>query len=209
MDVNNEVTKRMFLQGTDDLASSVSNSASDHPNCSDVRLTSEFLNSSDMESLIDGHTIHIPHKGAESEVSTVPDSLGLAESQVRSVKGNYCNMPPRQDACEVINNCLVEYEKPRKLLHKKDTAKLSDGNSHLSDNIESRKSEDTKTQKEARLYLVASCDTAETNDTTQATISNSDPSDSRNVTSELLRAKIHENDNFSGFQKEQLYALLF
>jgi hypothetical protein len=125
MDVNNEETKHMFLQKTDDLASSVSNSASDHPNCSDVRLTSVvFLNWSDTEGLIDGRTINIPHKGAESEVSMVQDSLGLAGSQVHSVKGNYCNMPPRQDVCEVINNYLVEYEKPRKLLQKKDNAKL-------------------------------------------------------------------------------------
>jgi len=36
MDVNNEVAKHMFLQGTDDLASSVNNSASDHPKCRDV-----------------------------------------------------------------------------------------------------------------------------------------------------------------------------
>jgi hypothetical protein len=85
MDINNKITKHMFLHGTDDLASSVSNSASDHPNCSDVRLTSVvFLNSSDTDSLLDGHTINIPHK-AESEVSTVRDSLGLAGRHVRSV----------------------------------------------------------------------------------------------------------------------------
>jgi len=94
------------------------------------------------------------------------DSLGLAGSQVHNVKGNYCKMPPRQDACEVINNYLVEYEKPRKLLHKEDNAKLLEGNCHLSDNIGSRKSEDMKTQKEARLCLSASCERAETNDTT-------------------------------------------
>jgi hypothetical protein len=102
MDVNNEVTKHMFLQVTVDLANSVSNSASDRPNCSDVRLTYVvFLNSSDTEGLMDGHAINIPHNGGESEVSTVPDSLGPAGSQVRSFKGNYCNMPPRQDVCEV------------------------------------------------------------------------------------------------------------
>ena len=69
MNVNNEVTKHLFLQGTDDLANSVRDSASDHPNCSEVRLTSVvFLNSSDTEGLIDGHTINFPHKGAESVV---------------------------------------------------------------------------------------------------------------------------------------------
>ena len=57
-------------------------------------------------------------------------------------------------------------------------------------NIESGKSEDMKRQKEARLHRVARCDRAENNDTTQATISNSDPADSRDVTSEKLRAKI-------------------
>jgi hypothetical protein len=109
MGVNSEVTKHMFLQGNDDLNSSVNNSASNHPNCSDVRLTSVgFLNSSDTEGLIQGHAINTPHKGLESEVSTVPDSLGLAGSQERCVKSSYCKMPPRQDACEVKNNCLVE-----------------------------------------------------------------------------------------------------
>jgi len=127
---------------------------------------------------------------------------------VHSVKANYCNMSPRQDACEVKNNYLVEYEKPRKLLHKKDNAKLLEGNRHLSDNIESGKSEDMKTQKEARLCLVARCERAETNDTMQAAISYSDPSDNRDVTSEHPRAKTDENDNLSGFQKEQLYALM-
>jgi hypothetical protein len=65
-----------------------------------------------------------------------------------------------------------------------------------------------KTQKEARLYLVASCDRAGTDGPTQTAISNADPQDSRNVTSEQLRAKIDESDNLSDFQKEQLYALL-
>jgi hypothetical protein len=64
MDINNEVTKHMFLHGTDDLASSVSNSASDHPNCSDVRLTSVvFLSSSNTDGLLECHTVNTPHKG--------------------------------------------------------------------------------------------------------------------------------------------------
>ena len=174
MDVNNEVTKHMFLQGIDDLASSVKNSAFDHPRSSDVRLTSVvFLNSAEMESLIDGHTINIPHKEAEVEVSTVRDSSGLAGSQVRGVEGNYCNMPPRQDACEVINNCFVKYEETRKILYEKGNAKSLKGNNHMSDDIESRKSEDMNMQKDTRLCLIASCDRAGTNGTTQATINNS------------------------------------
>jgi hypothetical protein len=40
MNVGNEVTKHTFLQGTDNLASSVTNSTSYHPNCCDVKLTS-------------------------------------------------------------------------------------------------------------------------------------------------------------------------
>jgi len=64
MDMNNEVTKHTFLHGTDDLASSVSNSASDHPFRSDVRLKSiVFLNSSNTDGLLDGHAINTPHKG--------------------------------------------------------------------------------------------------------------------------------------------------
>ena len=56
MDMNNEVTKHMILHGTDDLASSVSNSAYDHPFRSDVRLKSVvFLNSSDTESVRRSH----------------------------------------------------------------------------------------------------------------------------------------------------------
>jgi hypothetical protein len=209
MGVNSEVTKHMFLQGNDDLTSSVSNSASDHPNCSDVRLTSVgFLNSSDTEGLIQRHAINTPHKGPESEVSRVSDSLGLAGSQERCVKSNYCKLPPRQDACEVQNNCLVEYEKPRKLIYKRDNAKLLKGNSHSNDHTESGKSENMKMQKEARLYLVVSCDRAGTNGPTQTATSNADPSDSRNVTSEQLRAKIDGSDNLSDFQKQLLYALL-
>jgi hypothetical protein len=81
MDVNNEETKHMFVRANDDLASSVSNSAPDHPNCSDVRITSVgFLSSTETESQIDGHTINIPHKRVESEVSTFRDSFGLAAS---------------------------------------------------------------------------------------------------------------------------------
>jgi hypothetical protein len=91
------------------------------------------------------------------------------------------------------------------MLHKKDNAKLLEDNSHMSDDIESGKSEDVNTQKDTRICLVASCaDRAETNGTTQATISNSDLSASRGITSEQLRAKIDENDNLSDFQKEQL-----
>jgi hypothetical protein len=71
----------VFHQGNDDLPSSVSDSASDHPHHSDVRLTSVvFLNSSETEDLKDGHTINNPHKEPVSEVSRVPDSLGLASS---------------------------------------------------------------------------------------------------------------------------------
>ena len=89
MDVDNEVTKHMFLQGPYDLASSANNPAFDHPNCSDV----VFLNLAETEILIDRRTINIPHKEAESEVSVVRDSSTLAGSQVHSVEGKYCNMP--------------------------------------------------------------------------------------------------------------------
>ena len=124
MDVSNEVSKHMFLQGTGNVTSSISSSASDHQNCCDVRSSSVvFLNTLDTEGPIDGRNIKTPHKGEGSEVSTVRDSFGLPGSQVRSVKSNYCKMPPRQDACEVIN-CLMEYEKTRKLIHKKDNAEL-------------------------------------------------------------------------------------
>jgi hypothetical protein len=117
-------------------------------------------------------------------------------------------MPPQQDVCEVIINCLVEYEEPRNRLHKKENANLLECNSHMGDEIESRKIEDMKTHKEARLCLAASCKRTEANDTTQATIGNSYLSDSRDVTAEQLRAKVDENDNLSRSQKEQLYALL-
>ena len=63
VDVNCEVTEHVFVQRTDDLASSVNNCASDHTNCSDVKLTPVvLLNSTETEGLIDGHTINIPHK---------------------------------------------------------------------------------------------------------------------------------------------------
>jgi hypothetical protein len=86
MDIGNEVTEHVFLQGNDDSDSSVNSSAIDHPRCSDVRLTSVvFVNSAATESLLDRHTINTPHKETESEVNTVRDSSGLAGSQVRSV----------------------------------------------------------------------------------------------------------------------------
>jgi hypothetical protein len=78
----------------------------------------------------------------------------------------------------------------------------------MSDDVQSRDSGDMKTQKDARLYLVAGCDRAGTDGTTQATTNNSHQSDSRDVTSEQLRAKVDENADFSDFQKERLYALL-
>ena len=78
----------------------------------------------------------------------------------------------------------------------------------MSDDVQSKESEDMKTQKDARLCLVAGCDRAGTDGTTQATTNNSDLSDSRDVTSEQLRAKVDENADLSEFQKERLYALL-
>ena len=77
----------------------------------------------------------------------------------------------------------------------------------MGDNIESGKS-DMKLQKDARLCLAASCDRAETNGTTHATISSSNQSDSRDVTTKQLRTKINENANLPDFQNEQLYGLL-
>ena len=76
-------------------------------------------------------------------------------------------MPPRQDACDVVNNCLVEYEKSQNILYKKDNAIVLDNNYHISDSTESGKSENFKTKKGARLYLAASSARTETNDTTQ------------------------------------------
>ena len=97
--------------------------------------------------------------------------------------------------CEVINICFVNYEEPGKILYEKGNAESLHGNSHMSDDMESRKGEDMKTQKDARRCLVVGCDNAGTNGTTQATINNSDLSDSRDVTSEQLRAKADENAN--------------
>ena len=102
----------------------------------------------------------------------------------------------------------MKYKESQKILYEQGNAKSLEGNSHMSDDIESRKSEDKKMPKDARLCLVASCDRAGTNSTTQSTINNSDLSDSRDVTSEQLRAEVDENADLSDFQKEQLYALL-
>jgi len=78
----------------------------------------------------------------------------------------------------------------------------------MSDDVESRESENMKTQKDARLCLVVGWDRAGNNGTTQAATNDSDLSDSRDVTSEQLRAKVDENADLSDFQKERLYALL-
>jgi hypothetical protein len=69
MKVNNEVTKHMFLEGSDDLFSSLGDSATDYTNRGDVRLTSVvFINSTETEGLITGHAINIPQRGTESVV---------------------------------------------------------------------------------------------------------------------------------------------
>ena len=86
----------------------------------------------------------IDHLGASS-VNAVRDSSGLAGSQVRSVEGKYCNMSQRQDACEVIKDGFVKYEEPRIILYEKGNTKPLEVNSHMSDDMESRKSEDMKT----------------------------------------------------------------
>ena len=188
MDVDNEVTKHRFLQGTYDFASSINNPAFDHPNCSDVRLTSVvFLNSAETESLIDRPTINIANKEAESEVITVRDRSDLAGSQVRSVEGKYCKMTPRQDACEVINVCFVKYEEPQKILYVKGNAESLEGNSHISDDMKSRKSEDMKTQKDARLCLFVSCDNAGNNGTTSSY--NKQPRSTRQQTCDIRTIK--------------------
>jgi hypothetical protein len=69
-----------------------------------------FLSSTVKEGLLTGHAINIPQRGTESEVSAVRNSLSQADSHVLRVEGSYCSMPPRQDACNVVNNCLVECE---------------------------------------------------------------------------------------------------
>ena len=163
-----------------------------------------FLNSAEMEDLIDRHTINTPHKGAECEVNKVRDSSGLAGRQVRS--GGLTIVIYRCDRTRA--NCFVMYEEPRKILYEKGNAKSLEGNSHMSDDIESRMSEDMKTQKDARLCLVAGCDKAGTNGNTQATLNNTDLSDSTVVTSEHLRVNVDENADLSDFEKERLYALL-
>ena len=52
--------------------------------------------------------------------------------------------------CEVINICFVKYEEPQKILYEKRNAESLEGNSHMSDDMESRKSEDMKKQKDSR-----------------------------------------------------------
>ena len=63
--------------------------------------------------------------------------------------------------CEVINVCFVKYKEPRKILYEQGNAESLEGNSHMSDDMESRNSEDMKTQKDARRCLVAAVTTQE------------------------------------------------
>jgi len=44
----------------------------------------------------------------------------------------------------------VKYEEPQKILYEKRNAESLEGNSHMSDDMESRKSEDMKKQKDSR-----------------------------------------------------------
>jgi len=63
--------------------------------------------------------------------------------------------------CEVINDCFVKYEETQNILYEKGNAEPLEGNNHMSDDMESRKSDDMKTQEEARLCLVAAVTTQE------------------------------------------------
>jgi len=63
--------------------------------------------------------------------------------------------------CEVINVCFVKYEEPQKILYEKGNAESLEGNSHMSDDMESRKGEDMKKQKHSRQCLVAAVKTQE------------------------------------------------
>jgi hypothetical protein len=131
INIDSQVTKHTFLQETDYLINSLPNSTSDHPSLSDVRLTSVlFLNSTETQGLTDEHAINFPHKETQSEVTSVRDSLALTSSRVRSITSSYCCTPPRQDACEVINNSLTEYEKTWNGLHKKNNANFLECNGH-------------------------------------------------------------------------------
>jgi hypothetical protein len=69
--------------------------------------------------------------------------------------------------CEVINNTLVEYEKTRNILHRKNNDNLLEDRSHKADEIGSRDSEATETHKEAKLCLTACCNRTRANDTKQ------------------------------------------
>jgi hypothetical protein len=56
-------------------------------------------------------------------------------------------MQARQDACNDVNDCLVEYKNSEKLLYKKENAIVLENEGHMSDNIEFGKSKNLETLK--------------------------------------------------------------
>jgi hypothetical protein len=210
MNIENQVIRHTFHQETDKSANSVVKFMTDHPNNSDIILTSVILRSTaGTESPLDINVITFPDQEAGSEVSLVRDKMAFASRNAQSGESSYRSIPPRHDACDVINNSLVEYEQIRNRLHKNGNAELLKGHGHIVDDREPMGSETTQMHEVNKLCLIASCNGTRTNDTTQASMYNSNLSDSRDVTQEQLRTKVNEGDNLSECQREQLYSLLF
>jgi hypothetical protein len=131
MNIGNQVIRHTFHQETDKSENSAAKIMTDHPNNCDI-LTSVILRSTaGTEIPLDRNVITFPDQEVGSEISSGRDSLAVNSDQVRDVISSYRCVPPRQDAWNVMNNFLVEYEKPRNEVHKMREADLLKGQSQV------------------------------------------------------------------------------
>jgi hypothetical protein len=146
---------------------------------------SKIRSSVGAEGLIDKNVIKFPDEEASSEVSSVREKTAFTSKNLRSCKNDYCIISPRRDACDVMFNSLVEYEQIRNRLHKNGNDDLLRGLGHKVDDREPMGSETTQMHEVNKLCLIAICNGTRTNNTTQASMQNSNLSDSRDVTQDM------------------------
>jgi hypothetical protein len=102
--------------------------------------------------------------------------------------------------CDVIFNSLVEYEQIRNRLHKNGNDDLLKDHGHKVDDREPMGSETTQMHEVNKLCLIAICNGTRTNNATQASMHNSNLSDSRDVTHDM-----HPLNSYSG-RRSQIFS---
>jgi hypothetical protein len=204
MEIDNHVSRQVFYQKTDKLASSVNKLGTGHLNNSDVRLTSvTFRSSVGAEELTDKKVIQFQDKEGGREVSLVREPRGCSSWYVQGCEGSYCCI-----TCGNIKSSLMEYEQIRNSLPQTSNVDVLKGHNLKTDDREPMGRETTQRNKPNNRCFAARSNGIRTNDTTQDGMQNLNLSDSRDVTQEQLRAKVNEGGNLSESQKEKLHSLL-